>query len=66
VVGSEGPADGEGTGLHFTLGPAIESLGVELVSGFSPAILSSVLGREIKSPYDTMMDVIGNPRYEFE
>lgn len=40
--------------------------GVALVSGFSPAILSSVLGREIKSPYDTMMDVIGNPRYEFE
>ena len=40
--------------------------GVALVSGFSPAILSSVLGREIKSPYDTMLDVIGNPRYEFE
>ena len=30
MVGSEGPADGEGTGLHFTLGPAIEGLGVEL------------------------------------
>lgn len=38
--------------------------GVALVSGFSPAILSSVLGREIKSPYETMMDVIGNPRYD--
>ena len=39
--------------------------GVALVSGFSPAILSSVLGREIKSPYETMMDVIGNSRYDF-
>ena len=39
--------------------------GVALVSGFSPSILSSVLGREIKSPYETMMDVIGNSRYDF-
>ena len=39
--------------------------GVALVSGFSPAILSSVLGREIKSPYETMMDVFGNSRYDF-
>ncbi|MNQ86422.1 hypothetical protein D3C85_1016150 [compost metagenome] len=30
VVGGEGPADGEGTGLHIALGPAIAGLGIEL------------------------------------
>lgn len=30
MVGGEGPADGEGAGLHLSLGPAIAGLGVEL------------------------------------
>ena len=30
VVGGEGPADGEGAGLHFPPGPAIAGLGVQL------------------------------------
>lgn len=39
--------------------------GVALVSGFSPTILKTVLGREIVSPYQTMLDTVNVPRYEF-
>jgi hypothetical protein len=39
--------------------------GVALVSGFSPTILKTVLGREIVSPYQTMLDAVNVPRYEF-
>lgn len=34
-----------------------------LVSGFSPSLLSSVLGGKEMSPYSMMMDVIGSERY---
>lgn len=39
--------------------------GVALVSGFSPTILKTVLGRNIVSPYQTMLDTVNIPRYEF-
>lgn len=37
--------------------------GTALVSGFSPALLSSLLGGKDMSPYSMMMDVIGTERY---
>lgn len=39
--------------------------GAALVSGFSPAILKSVLACEDMTPYKIMMDTISNPRYNF-
>jgi hypothetical protein len=38
--------------------------GTALVSGFSPALLSSLLGGKDMTPYSMMMDVIGSERYE--
>jgi len=38
--------------------------GVTLVSGCSPSILKSLLGKVSKTPYDTMIEVLNNPRYE--
>ena len=35
-----------------------------LVSGFSPSILTSLLGGEIESPEQTMLKTINNPRYD--
>lgn len=37
--------------------------GIMLVSGLSPVILTSVLNGTFSSPYDLMMDVISNERY---
>lgn len=37
--------------------------GTALVSGFSPALLTSLLGGKDMTPYSMMMDVIGTPRY---
>jgi len=37
--------------------------GTALVSGFSPALLTSLLGGKDMTPLSMMMDVIGSPRY---
>jgi hypothetical protein len=37
--------------------------GTALVSGFSPALLTSLLAGKDMTPYSMMMDVIGTPRY---
>lgn len=37
--------------------------GTALVSGFSPSLLTSLLGGKDMTPYSMMMDVIGSPRY---
>jgi hypothetical protein len=34
-----------------------------LVSGYSPSILTSILGGKDLSPYSVMMETIGKPRY---
>jgi len=38
--------------------------GVQLVSGFSPSILTSLLNNDGKTPYDFMLDVILADRYK--
>ncbi|PGO60705.1 DUF2828 family protein [Priestia megaterium] len=38
--------------------------GVQLVSGFSPSILTQLLNADGKTPYDLMLDVIESERYE--
>lgn len=43
--------------VHF------DKSGTALVSGFSPALLSSLLGGKDMTPYSMMMDVINTPRY---
>jgi len=43
---------------------SFDKAGTALVSGFSPALLSSLLGGKDMTPYSMMMDVIGSPRYE--
>jgi hypothetical protein len=37
--------------------------GTALVSGFSPALLTSLLAGKDMTPYSMMMQVIGTPRY---
>ena len=37
--------------------------GVQLVSGFSPSILTQLLNNDGKTPYDFMLDVINSERY---
>ncbi len=45
-----------------------DATGVALVSGFSPAIMTSVLGGDADkfTPYAMMMKTIGNERYNLE
>lgn len=38
--------------------------GVQLVSGFSPSILTQLLNADGKTPYDFMLDVINSERYK--
>lgn len=38
--------------------------GVQLVSGFSPSILTQLLNADGKTPYDFMLDVINSERYQ--
>jgi hypothetical protein len=38
--------------------------GSALVSGFSPAIVRSVLASKQVTPWDVMMETINNPRYQ--
>lgn len=42
----------------------MNELGVQLVSGFSPSILTQLLNADGKTPYDFMLDVINSERYE--
>lgn len=42
---------------------AFDKDGTALVSGFSPSLLSSLLGGKDMTPYSMMMDVIGSDRY---
>lgn len=39
--------------------------GTALVSGFSPAILKSILSAKTVTPVDIMLDTVMNPRYDF-
>lgn len=39
--------------------------GTALVSGFSPSIMRSILSAKVVTPYDIMMETIGNSRYDF-
>ena len=43
----------------------LENLVVDPTIDFGPTILKTVLGREIVSPYQTMLDTVNVPRYEF-
>lgn len=42
----------------------MNSQNVQLVSGFSPSILTQLLNADGKTPYDFMLDVINSERYE--
>jgi hypothetical protein len=42
----------------------MNSVGVQLVSGYSPSILTSLLNANGKTPYDFMLDVILSDRYK--
>lgn len=42
----------------------MNELGVQLVSGFSPSIMTQLLNADGKTPYDFMLDVIDSERYE--
>ena len=42
----------------------MNSLGVQLVSGYSPSILTQLLNADGKTPYDFMLDVLLSERYE--
>lgn len=41
----------------------MNELGVQLVSGFSPSIMTQLLNADGKTPYDFMLDVINSDRY---
>jgi len=38
--------------------------GVSLISGFSVDILKAILGEEVLTPYETMLNALGHPRYD--
>ena len=38
--------------------------GVQLVSGYSPSILTQLLNNDGKTPYDFMLEVIDSERYK--
>ena len=42
---------------------SFEENGTALISGFSPAILKSILSGETFTPYSILMDTIGSERY---
>jgi hypothetical protein len=42
----------------------MNELGVQLVSGFSPSIMTQLLNADGKTPYDFMLDVINSERYQ--
>lgn len=42
----------------------MNDVGVQLVSGFSPSILTQLLNADGKTPYDFMLDVIMSDRYK--
>jgi hypothetical protein len=42
----------------------MNNVGVQLVSGYSPSILTSLLNADGKTPYDFMLDVILSERYK--
>lgn len=48
---------------HDNVPVSFTEQGVALVSGFSPAILKSVLGGKSLTPYDVMMTAVDTPRY---
>ena len=41
-----------------------DKTGTALVSGFSPALLTSLLAGKDLTPYSMMMDIVGGERYE--
>src|SRR5690606_3671869 len=41
----------------------MNDVGVQLVSGFSPSIMTQLLNADGKTPYDFMLDVINSERY---
>jgi len=43
----------------------IHDSGTALVSGFSPAILKSILSAKTVTPVDIMLETVMNPRYDF-
>lgn len=42
----------------------MNDVGVQLVSGFSPSILTQLLNADGKTPYDFMLEVVNSERYE--
>lgn len=49
---------------HGNTPATFNEAGVALVSGFSPAIVRSVLAAKTFTPYDVMMETIGSERYD--
>lgn len=41
-----------------------DDFGTVMVSGFSPAIMKTVLSAKVVSPYDVMVETLMNPRYD--
>ncbi|MEE5181021.1 DUF2828 family protein [Bacillus subtilis] len=48
---------------HSNTPMTMNEVGVQLVSGFSPSILTQLLNSDGKTPYDFMLDVINSERY---
>ncbi|MEK4136387.1 DUF2828 family protein [Bacillus sp. FSL W8-0445] len=49
---------------HSNTPMTMNEVGVQLVSGFSPSILTQLLSSDGKTPYDFMLDVICGDRYQ--